>query len=277
VIRNVEVNGEHKPRRFSTWAPKAIATIRSLADTLQDRGVVIPLQRKPKTAKVARLRYRDNDEFAALRSRAARWAQDNFSKLADQDPKIPDALNDRAADNWRPLLAIAELAGQRWAVRAQQAALALSGEESNDDDLGVEILKDIAAVFARRNVDAVFTKILLPELVADMERPWGAYGKDRKPITDRQVARLLKPFGIISKTVRVGEATAKGYERVWFDEAFAAYVSVPCATQDLAFYPSQRHNADGTGTSGVFPSVTKEECDGYEKCEKPITTGIVTL
>src|SRR5262249_17858653 len=31
VIRNVEVNGEHKPRRFSTWAPKAIATIRGLA------------------------------------------------------------------------------------------------------------------------------------------------------------------------------------------------------------------------------------------------------
>jgi putative DNA primase/helicase len=45
VIRNVEVNGEHKPRRFSTWAPKAIATIRSLADTLEDRAVVVQLQR----------------------------------------------------------------------------------------------------------------------------------------------------------------------------------------------------------------------------------------
>ena len=41
VIRNVEVNGEHKPRRFSTWAPKAIATIRVLADTLEDRSVVV--------------------------------------------------------------------------------------------------------------------------------------------------------------------------------------------------------------------------------------------
>lgn len=35
VIRNVEVNGEHKPRRFSTWAAKAIATIRSLADKIE--------------------------------------------------------------------------------------------------------------------------------------------------------------------------------------------------------------------------------------------------
>ena len=53
IIRNVEVNGQHKPRRFSTWAPKAIATIRELADTLEDRSI-ITLQRKPKTAAVER-------------------------------------------------------------------------------------------------------------------------------------------------------------------------------------------------------------------------------
>ena len=41
VIRNID----HKPRRFSTWAPKAIATIGTLADTLEDRAVVVRLQR----------------------------------------------------------------------------------------------------------------------------------------------------------------------------------------------------------------------------------------
>jgi hypothetical protein len=67
VIRNVEVNGEHKPRRFSTWAPKAIATIRELADTIEDRSIITTMQRKPKEAAVARLRKRDNDDFAKLR------------------------------------------------------------------------------------------------------------------------------------------------------------------------------------------------------------------
>src|SRR5262245_8329025 len=61
VIRNVEINGEHKPRRFSTWAPKAIAAIRALADTLEDRAVVVQLQRKPPGAKIERLRKRDNE------------------------------------------------------------------------------------------------------------------------------------------------------------------------------------------------------------------------
>src|SRR6202048_2000245 len=123
VIRNVEVNGEHKPRRFSTWAPKAIATIRSLADTLEDRAIVAQLQRKPKSASVERLRKRDSDEFAILRRKAARWAKDNFQRLADDpDPDIPNALNDRAADNWRPLLAIADLSGGGWAHRGRGAA-----------------------------------------------------------------------------------------------------------------------------------------------------------
>jgi hypothetical protein len=29
-----------------TWAPKAIATIRSLADTLEDRSIIVTTQRK---------------------------------------------------------------------------------------------------------------------------------------------------------------------------------------------------------------------------------------
>jgi hypothetical protein len=67
VIRNID----HKPRRFSTWAPKAIATIHILADTLEDRAIVVRLQRKPPVTKVERLRRRDNADFAALRSQAA--------------------------------------------------------------------------------------------------------------------------------------------------------------------------------------------------------------
>src|SRR5262249_51436770 len=142
VIRNVEVSGEHKPRRFSTWAPKAIATIRGLADTLEDRAVMVRLQRKPPGAKVERLRKRDNEWFAAVRSKAARWAEDNFDQLVDADPQMPEALNDRAADNWRPLLAIADLAGGEWPQLARQAALTLSGE-AQDGAVGVELLKDI--------------------------------------------------------------------------------------------------------------------------------------
>jgi len=262
VIRNVEINGEHKPRRFSTWAPKAIATIRALADTLEDRAIVITLQRKPKAAVVARLRKRDSDEFATLRRQAARWAADNFEKLTDPDPEIPEVLNDRAADNWRPLLAIADLAGGRWPERAREAARLLSGEGHESSSINVELLANIKKAFGDK--EAMASADLVAALVADPEWPWAEWTRGR-PLTPRQLARLLKPFFIIPQTVHIhGFKDAKGYSRIAFEEAWAAYLPGQDASsrQFRPSDPSKRPNPDGLGTSCNFRSVQAAAPDG---------------
>ena len=220
VIRNV--GDKHEPKRFSTWAPKAIATIQSLADTLEDRSVIICLQRKSPAAKVDRLRRRDSKEFKDLRSQAARWAADNRSKLSDPDPQMPD-LNDRAADNWRPLLAIADLAGGEWPARARVAAGQLSGETVGDDAMGVELLKDVQKVFGE--LEVVTSADVVAALVADPERPWATWVRGDKPLTPNTLARLLKPFHIVSETVHpAGRPHAKGYKRAHFEAVWAAYL-----------------------------------------------------
>jgi hypothetical protein len=223
VRRTVEEKGEHKTRRFSTWTPKAIATIRGLADTLEDRSVTIMLQRKPPSAGVERLRKRDNEEFAILRRQAARWATDNFHQLVDADPKVPEALNDRAADNWRPLLAIADLAGGDWPERAREAACVLSGE-AHDDAINVELLKDIRLAFG--DADAIRSADLVAKLAEDPERPWADW-KNGRPLSQNQLGRLLSKFGITSETVDLpGLKSAKGYRRAWFVEPWEAYCPV---------------------------------------------------
>jgi Protein of unknown function (DUF3631) len=220
IIRNVEVNGEHQPRRFSTWAAKAIATIRKLADTLEDRSVIVTLQRKPPGAKVERLRRRDCEEFAALRNQAARWAADSFGALRDPDPQIPRGLNDRAADNWRPLLAIADIAGGTWPQDARRAACLLSGE-SQDGAIGVELLVDIHRALGE--AEALRSADLVAKLTADPERPWAEW-KHGRPLTQKQLGGLLKPFGIVSETVSIpGFNDAKGYKRIRFEAAWEAY------------------------------------------------------
>jgi putative DNA primase/helicase len=260
VIRNVEINGEHKPRRFSTWAPKAIAAIRGLADTLEDRSVTIMLQRKPPGAKVAPLRRRDSEEFATLRGQAARWAADNFDKLVDPEPQMPKELNDRAADNWRPLLAIADLAGETWSREAREGACLLSGE-AHDGAIGVELLKDIRLAFggdsAMRSVD------LVAKLIADPERPWAEW-KYGRPLTQKQLGGLLRPFCIISETVSApGLNDAKGYKRVHFEKAWAAY----CPDQDTLSQQigtseaPNRRNADGSKLTRDFRSVAEANGD----------------
>src|SRR5262245_65864349 len=55
-----------------------------------------------------------------------RWANDNIDLLCDADPATPDVLNDREADCWRPLLAIADRAGGEWPHLARSAAVSLS-------------------------------------------------------------------------------------------------------------------------------------------------------
>jgi hypothetical protein len=258
VIRNVEVKGEHKPRRFSTWAPKAIATIRALADTLEDRSITILLQRKARHAKVERLRKRDNDELAGLRRRAARWAADNFNKLSDPDPAIPDALNDRAADNWRPLLAIADLVGGAWPRRARDAAGLLSGECRESTSVNVELLADIRTVFG--DVDIIRSRDLVAKLIADPERPWAEWLKGNA-LTQRQLAGLLKPFGIIPEEVHpASQAHGKGYKRVRFEEAWAAYCpgQNPFPGPEAPSEARNRASADEMGTSSDFRSAREE-------------------
>jgi hypothetical protein len=44
-------------------------------------------------------------------------------------------------------------------------------------------------------------------------------------MTARQLAALLRPFGIRSITMRVGEATPKGYALTDFEDSFARYLS----------------------------------------------------
>ena len=195
-----------------------------------------------------------------MRSQAARWAADNFDKLADPDPKMPD-LNDRAADNWHPLLAIADLAGGTWPEQARRAACLVSGEEQ-DGAIGVELLRDIRSVFG--DDDVIRSSDLVAKLTADPERPWAEW-KHGRPLTQKQLAGLLAPFHIISLTVHPpGLPDGKGYRRTDFKEAWAAYCrgqNVP-SQQSFAFEVSRRPNAAGTGTTHEFRSVREDLPNG---------------
>jgi hypothetical protein len=227
-----------------------------LADTLEDRAVIVTLQRKARTAMVERLRKRDCDDFATLRRQGARWAADNFDRLTDPDPRIPDALNDRAADNWRPLLAIADLVAGDWPRRAREAACLLSGEGHDSTSINVELLADIRAAFGEE--DVIRSADLVAALVADPERPWAEWRRGR-PLTPKQLGGLLRPFGIISEEVHpAGLAHGKGYRRNRFEETWAAYCPASNLGQNTSRDPEgasetrNRASAEGMGTTRDF-------------------------
>ena len=138
-------------------------------------------------------------------------------------PELPEALSDRAQDNWEPLLAIAECAGPDWVRRATAAALKLSGDAAEAVSTGNELLADIRQAFESKQVEKIRTTDLIDALTADDEQGWATYNWG-KPITPRQLAKLLAGYGIRPKTVRFGPHTPKGYERSQFTDAFARYL-----------------------------------------------------
>jgi putative DNA primase/helicase len=259
VVRTVGDDHEAKP--FRTWAPKAIALIGNLPDTLADRSIPVRLRRKRRDETVERLRLDRMEGLAVVARQAARWAADNLDGLRETDPDVSAELHDRAADNWRPLLAIADHAGGEWPERARQVAKLLSGGGEDDEgSAGVMLLADIRSIFAERRVDRITSADLVETLVTMESRPWPEWRRG-KPITVRQVARLLKPFGVSPHVIRTGAGTPRGYNLGAFSDAFSRYLPSPSAT------PQQTNEINALSR---IPSATSTPNVADRKSDKPL-------
>ncbi|SDX03951.1 putative DNA primase/helicase [Nitrosomonas oligotropha] len=176
VIRTV--GDEHTPKRFSTWGAKALSGIGQLSDTLMDRSIVLGLRRKLGNETVDRLRHAEPDLFLTLIRKLARFADDYREQVRRTRPTLPEALNDRAQDNWEPLLAIAECAGSEWLNRANQVALKLSASDKSAS-ISNELLADIQEVFESKRASKISTADLIKTLTDDDEKSWATYNRGR--------------------------------------------------------------------------------------------------
>ena len=220
VIRTV--GDDYEPRRFSTWAPKVIAMIGKLPGTLQDRAIVIQMRRRERSETVEPLRLDQLDRYEMLRRKVWTFAQQSVDMLREVDPAVPDALDDRAQDNWRPLLAIADLAGAEWSRRARTTALLLESGVT-EDALGVQLLGDLRAILGQSRESKLPSETLVKRLGELGDRPWSEYRRGNA-ISQRQLATLLKPFGISPKAFWIDKKTVRGYSAASFEDAFRRYL-----------------------------------------------------
>jgi putative DNA primase/helicase len=174
VVRCDEETKE--PRLFSTFCPKALGMKgRKLPDTTLSRSVIVSMKRKLPSERAEDFEHVDDAGFQALRRKLARWANDHGDKIIGARPELPDGFINREAGNWRPLLAIADLAGDEWAARARKAARAIS-KSVDRASVGVQLLADVKAAFADKNTDRLSTKEIFQYLIALEDRNLGASG-----------------------------------------------------------------------------------------------------
>ncbi|HXG88943.1 MAG TPA: DUF3631 domain-containing protein [Vicinamibacterales bacterium] len=221
---------QHTPTEFSIWAPKVIAMIGAPPETVEDRSIPIRMRRMKRSDNPVKLRQdRIFDQLLGVRRRARRWADDQMESIKDADPSMPTGLHDRAQDNWRVLIRIADAAGGDWPRRARDAAQHLSGSHEDDESESVQLLDDVRTVFLEHGSDRLRSEAIVRSLVAKSDRPWSEIKRGR-PLDQVLLARILKPFGIRPRKLRIGDgAPVRGYDLSDFKDSFERYLA-PVAT-----------------------------------------------
>jgi Protein of unknown function (DUF3631) len=185
---------------FQTFCPKALAGIGKLPDTVADRSIPIRLKRKaPGDGEVERFRLRlIREEAAKLHQGIVEWVcQQDTLHLAT--PALPNALSDRQQDGVEPLLAIADAIGDVWPER------------------------DIRLIFDQRGTDRLSSQELVLGLTEVETSSWAECNHGR-PLSQAGLSRLLRPFEISPRTMRLGDSTFKGYYREFFEDAWKRYL-----------------------------------------------------
>jgi hypothetical protein len=118
-------------------------------------------------------------------------------------------VQDRVADVWEALVMVADAAGGHWPATARMAAIILSSVDEGKRSHGVVLLRDLQIVFSDRA--KMPTQDILAGLWGLPESRWRDFHGHGIAITDRDLSRLLRPCGIRSKDVWVGDRSAKGY------------------------------------------------------------------
>lgn len=219
---------------LDTYCPKAFAGIGALPRTVADRSIPILLKKRGAFDTVERLRQREVRGEARLpRMMAARFAAQHLERLRLARPVIPAALDDRAADVWEPLLAIADALGGEWPARARHAAveLCVHRAQADTDSLAFRLLAGCREVFDELGAERLKTVTLVEWLLATEQ--WSDL--EGRQLDARILAEILRPFGIAPGKLRFGRASLQGYER----RSFAA--SWHLLGESVVDVPEQMH------------------------------------
>jgi hypothetical protein len=163
-------------------------------------------------------------------------------------PEMPTGIEDRAADVWEPLLAVADAAGGKWPDRARVAAVALVADSKRSTpSLGIRLLADIRKAF--NGQESMSTENILKSLCELEEAPWA--DMRGKALDARKLARILKPYGVESRTVRIGGRTPKGYTKEDLWDPWIRYLGEP----------PQESATSATNATGVSGKWTDQEIE----------------
>jgi hypothetical protein len=197
------------------------------------------------------------------------WAGEVVGRAEQARPEMPPGVEDRSADCWEPLLAVADLVESDWPELARNAAVALvAAGRIASVSLNVRLLSDLRTIFVNNFEEAsqatpegLPTKAVLAELMALDDAPWASL---KKPLDANQLSRRLQDYDAGPKNLRPGGGSqCKGYHLADLADVWRCYLSllpaeavagVPAVTREKfqRFFEVAPEQSTGTaGTAGT--------------------------
>ena len=218
-------------RDFSTFAPLLLAlpdAMHGLPRTLNSRCITLMMRRSDGRSQLRRFEpYRPDVALDAAYKQILLWRND---VELDPDPEMPEGIHNRLADNWRPLLSIADSLG--FGDEAREV-MAIFARNFQDADARILLLGDIRKVFDTKAVDRLPSITILEALYAFDDADWNEFRGirgDQSPhkLKVGELAGMLRDFGIRPRSIwplnRTAESkSSKGYSRAQFEEVWRVY------------------------------------------------------
>jgi hypothetical protein len=247
-------SSEQKIVNFRVFCPKVLAGLRDLPDTIADRSIPILMRKRGSNERVERFRLRDaQKETVDLRARLAAWAELAVPVLREMTADPLADLSDRLSDAWEPLLTIADHAAGNWPSRARLTARTLCGATDQVEDQSIEhqLLADCRRVLQQPGMS---TDALLAALHGLPGRPWSSWSPHWSGLSLDAIslARILRPYAVAPKGLRLAEGRSQGYEYGTFLDAFTRYLPDTPDTTDTAASTIRPTTVGSVGTVGTF-------------------------
>ena len=222
VVHGKTVQTEEIP----AYAPVALAGLGWLPDTILSRSIIVRMRRRDPGETVEPFRRRIHQaDGIKVRCLIEEWAARECA-LQIKWPELPPQIQDRDADVWEPLIAIADAVGGSWPERARAAAVALvTAFKEAEPSLGIRLLSDLRTIF--KDAAEMPTESILRELHALKEAPWNDL--KGKPLNDRGLAQRLRQYEV--RPTVLGGGAQRGYKREELHDAWKRYLP-PLAPSD---------------------------------------------
>lgn len=221
VIRGKNVETEE----LEAYCAVALAGLDDLPDTIMTRSVVVRMRRRAPGEKVEPWRLRINGpEANELADEICGWAASVAQLAVDAWPEMPDGVEDRDADVWEALLAVADLAGGSWPDRARASAVTLvTASKDRTPSIGVLLLRDLRTVFTEFKEARLSTETVLAALNSMDEAPWSTIRRG-DPLDARGLSNRLGKYGIRPQQWRDGDDRHRGYGSAELTDVWERYL-----------------------------------------------------